>query len=92
MRAPKSCRWLAPRIEPKRSDPFALVELARDVRPDDYATTYVRQALQFSGLEAPVAAGEPTYLADDVHWNAHGHAVAARLVADFVRSEGLLPR
>ena len=36
-------------------DPFALVELARDVRPDDYATTYVRQALQFSGLEAPVA-------------------------------------
>lgn len=36
-------------------DPFALVELARDVRPDDYATTYARQALQFSGLEAPLA-------------------------------------
>jgi pimeloyl-ACP methyl ester carboxylesterase len=36
-------------------DPFALVELARDVRPDDYATTYARQALQFSGLDAPLA-------------------------------------
>lgn len=36
-------------------DPFAMVELARDVRPDDYATTYARQALQFSGLDAPIA-------------------------------------
>jgi pimeloyl-ACP methyl ester carboxylesterase len=36
-------------------DPWALVELARDVRPDDYATTYARQALEFSGLEAPLA-------------------------------------
>ncbi|HWJ62017.1 MAG TPA: alpha/beta hydrolase [Acidimicrobiales bacterium] len=36
-------------------DPFALAELARDVRPGDYATTYARQALQFSGLDAPIA-------------------------------------
>ncbi|HEX2577885.1 MAG TPA: alpha/beta hydrolase [Aquihabitans sp.] len=36
-------------------DPFALIELARDVRPGDYATTFVRQAVQFSGLEVPVA-------------------------------------
>jgi pimeloyl-ACP methyl ester carboxylesterase len=36
-------------------DPFALVELARDVRPGDYATTYARQALQFSSLDAPLA-------------------------------------
>ncbi|MCU1371482.1 MAG: mhpC [Ilumatobacteraceae bacterium] len=36
-------------------DPFAMVELARDVRPDDYASTYARQALQFSGLDAPLA-------------------------------------
>lgn len=36
-------------------DPYALVELARDIRPADYATTYVRQAVQFSGLEHPFA-------------------------------------
>lgn len=36
-------------------DPFALAELSRDVRPEDYATTYARQALQFSGLDAPLA-------------------------------------
>jgi pimeloyl-ACP methyl ester carboxylesterase len=36
-------------------DPFALVELARDVRPEDYATTYARQALQFSGRDVPLA-------------------------------------
>ncbi len=36
-------------------DPFALVELARDVRPGDYASTYARQALQFSSLDAPLA-------------------------------------
>jgi len=35
-------------------DPFALVELSRDVRPPDYASTYVRQALQLSGLDTPV--------------------------------------
>lgn len=36
-------------------DPYAIVELARDVRPEDYATTYVRQALEFSGLDEPLA-------------------------------------
>lgn len=41
--------------DPTLPDPFAMVELARDVRPDDYATTYARQALQFSGLDAPIA-------------------------------------
>ena len=45
----------APGFDPDRPDPFAMVELARDVRPDDYATTYARQALQFSELEAPIA-------------------------------------
>ncbi len=40
---------------PTAPDPFALVELANDVRPPDYATTYVRQAVQFSGLDTPVA-------------------------------------
>lgn len=36
-------------------DPFALIDLTRDVRPPDYAATYVRQALHFSGLEVPIA-------------------------------------
>lgn len=36
-------------------DPFALAELSRDVRPADYATNYVRLALQGSGLETPIA-------------------------------------
>ena len=40
---------------PATPDGYALVELARDVRPADYATLYVRQALQFSGLEEPIA-------------------------------------
>jgi len=35
-------------------DPFALLELSRDVRPPDYASTYVRQAMHFSGLDVPV--------------------------------------
>ena len=35
-------------------DPFALIELSRDVRPPDYAQTYVRFVLERSGLERPV--------------------------------------
>jgi pimeloyl-ACP methyl ester carboxylesterase len=35
---------------PAPPDPFALVELARDVRPPDYATSFLRQANQLSGL------------------------------------------
>lgn len=47
-------------------DPFALMELSRDVRPPDYASTCVRQALHFSGLDAPVvvsAVVRPPWLA-----------------------------
>ncbi|MDJ0785715.1 MAG: alpha/beta hydrolase [Myxococcota bacterium] len=35
-------------------DPFALVELSRDPRPPDYATTFVRQANELSGLSRPI--------------------------------------
>lgn len=35
-------------------DPFALLELATDVRPADYASTFARQAAQFSGLAQPI--------------------------------------
>jgi len=36
-------------------DPFALVELARDVRPPEYATAFVRLANELSGLARPVS-------------------------------------
>lgn len=35
-------------------DPYALVELSTDVRPADYASTFARQAGQFSGLSQPI--------------------------------------
>ena len=36
-------------------DPFAFAELARDLRPPDYATSFLRQATQLSGLARPVS-------------------------------------
>jgi pimeloyl-ACP methyl ester carboxylesterase len=36
-------------------DAFALAELAHDVRPPDYATAFLRQANELSGLERPVS-------------------------------------
>ena len=47
-------------------DPYALVELATDVRTGDYALTYARHALERSGLDQPfalVARGRPAWLA-----------------------------
>jgi pimeloyl-ACP methyl ester carboxylesterase len=35
-------------------DPFALADLSRDIRPPDYATTFVRLATQASPLESPI--------------------------------------
>lgn len=46
-------------------DPFALLELSADVRPPDYATSFLRQANQLSGLARPVsvcAAARPDWL------------------------------
>ena len=36
-------------------DPFALAELTVDVRPPDYATTYLHQAVQLSELSEPIS-------------------------------------
>ena len=36
-------------------DPYALVELGRDLRPPDYATLFVRLALEGSALDEPIA-------------------------------------
>ncbi|MCU1497434.1 MAG: mhpC [Acidimicrobiales bacterium] len=65
-------------------DPFALAELSQDVRPADYATAYVRQALQFSGLETPIAVPavvRPPWLAAV----AAEHGVAGVTIADALR-------
>jgi pimeloyl-ACP methyl ester carboxylesterase len=35
-------------------DPYALVELGRDLRPPDYATSFVRLAVQGSTLDEPI--------------------------------------
>src|SRR4051812_5714238 len=40
---------------PAPPDPFALAELSRDIRPPDYATTFVRLATQSSRLEHPIS-------------------------------------
>ncbi len=50
----------APRVTlpgpwPANPDPFALAELSTDVRPPDYATTYVGLAVQGSQLTEPIA-------------------------------------
>jgi len=47
-------------------DPYALVELATDVRTGDYVLAYARHALERSGLDQPfalVARGRPAWLA-----------------------------
>ncbi|MBK5224115.1 MAG: alpha/beta hydrolase [Acidimicrobiia bacterium] len=40
---------------PQPPDPYALAELSSDVRPPDYAATFVRQAVHFSGLDPCVS-------------------------------------
>jgi pimeloyl-ACP methyl ester carboxylesterase len=40
---------------PHPPDPYALFELSRDLRPPDYATLFVRMALDSSGLDEPIA-------------------------------------
>jgi pimeloyl-ACP methyl ester carboxylesterase len=44
-----------PDDDPLAPDAYALFELSRDVRPPDYAQEYVRQIVQWSGLEHPIA-------------------------------------
>lgn len=51
---PTSSSFLA--LEPRGTppDPYALFELSRDLRPPDYATLFVRMAVEGSGLEEPI--------------------------------------
>lgn len=45
----------ADRDGPLSPDAYALAELSRDVRPPDYAVEFVRQAMEWSGLDHPIA-------------------------------------
>ena len=50
---------------PVPPDPWALIELTRDPRPADYASTFVRQAVMFSGLDEPIrvtSVGRPPWV------------------------------
>lgn len=54
-----------PGPSPTNPDPYALVELTRDVRPPDYAATFARQAAAASALETPLTVctvGRPPWL------------------------------
>jgi pimeloyl-ACP methyl ester carboxylesterase len=52
---PTSAAVVVPPATGHRPDGWALVELATDVRPPDYATSFARLATQFSGLAQPLA-------------------------------------
>lgn len=56
--SPSVCTVAVCAVAPRATappDPFAQSELARDLRPPDYATSYVRQAVELSGLERPIS-------------------------------------
>jgi pimeloyl-ACP methyl ester carboxylesterase len=44
--------WVDPR-SPAPPDPYALLDLARDVRPPEYAVAFAQQAVSMSGLARP---------------------------------------
>jgi pimeloyl-ACP methyl ester carboxylesterase len=63
---PTSSSFLA--LEPRSTppDPYALFEMSRDLRPPDYATLFVRMAVDGSGLDEPItvaAVVRPLWLA-----------------------------
>jgi pimeloyl-ACP methyl ester carboxylesterase len=57
---------VAPDDAPGPPDPYALLELSRDVRPPDYAVSFARSAAAGSGIDPPLAVaamGRPEWLA-----------------------------
>ena len=63
---PTSTNFLA--LEPRTTtpDPYVMFEMSRDLRPPDYATVFVRMAVEHSGLEEPLtvsAVVRPQWLA-----------------------------
>ena len=73
-------------VDGRAPDPYALVELGRDLRPPDYATAFVRLALQSSALAAPIqvtARFRPAWL--DAVANEPGVEVAPSIEAALTR-------
>jgi pimeloyl-ACP methyl ester carboxylesterase len=63
---PTSQSFVALPPRPTPPDPYALFELSRDLRPPDYATLFVRLALEGSGLDEPISVAavvKPPWLA-----------------------------
>jgi pimeloyl-ACP methyl ester carboxylesterase len=52
---PTSQSFVSIAPNPHPPDPYALFELSRDLRPPDYATLFVRMAVDASGLDEPIA-------------------------------------
>jgi len=52
---PTSQSFVTLAASPHPPDPYALFELSRDLRPPDYATLFVRMAVESSGLDEPIA-------------------------------------
>lgn len=78
-----------PELEQLPPDPYALFELSRDVRPPDYAQEYVRQAVQWSGLDRPIAVAavnRPEWLAAVVAEPGVVEATVAEALALFATS------
>lgn len=64
---PSSPMLFRPQQDGSRPDPVALVELAIDVRPPDYARTFAWQASALSGLDTAIAitaVNRPPWLAE----------------------------
>lgn len=51
---PGSASWFQPADAGQAPDPFALHELARDIRPPDYVTNFVHLLMAGSALDSPV--------------------------------------
>lgn len=66
---------------PSTPDPYAIVELGRDLRPPDYAATFARMCVQASELDEPIvvtAAFRPEWLAAVAAEPGVGHATNIR--------------
>jgi pimeloyl-ACP methyl ester carboxylesterase len=75
---------LPPRSTPP--DPYALFELSRDLRPPDYATLFVRLAVEGSGIDEPIivsAVVRPPWLEAVVSELGVGSASLADALATF---------
>lgn len=84
---------LSPRELPP--DPYALFELSRDLRPPDYATLFVRLAVEGSGLDEPIAVAaivHPPWLAAVVGEVGVGTATVREALAGFAGTPTAAPR